>query len=398
MGSTRERTRFVGVYQRVSDTGTHKGKPDVCFDITYKSGSRKVWEKVGWKSEGYTAAMASQIRSERVRDLRHGTVIPKPRSAITLREAWASYLENHITGRSCEESHACLYRIHIDPTLGNRSLDDITELDIATLAQSVAGKGRSPQTAKTVLVILRAAMHRAIKWKLWSGPMPSFEMPRVDNTRFRFLTVQEAAALLDEIGLRSTQWRNISALALNTGMRAGEIFRLHGEHIDLDSGLIHCEGKGGRWRDIPINQGARAVLASLPLRPGQLVFTDRYGLMIEKVSVTFPKSVDALGLNDGVADRRGHVVFHSLRHTFASWLVMDGVPLYTVSKLLGHASITMTERYAKLAPGGLRAAAMRLDRITGNHVSAPPVSTAIPGYPDADTSPDAPPDTEGRSR
>jgi site-specific recombinase XerD len=71
--------------------------------------------------------------------------------------------------------------------------------------------------------------------------------------------------------------------------------------------------------------------------------------------------VDDLGWNAGLNDRRLKVVFHSLRHTFASWLVMDGTPLFTVSKLLGHSDITMTMRYSHLAPDHLRQATSCLE-------------------------------------
>jgi site-specific recombinase XerD len=64
-----------------------------------------------------------------------------------------------------------------------------------------------------------------------------------------------------------------------------------------------------------------------------------------------------LGWNDKISDRRLKLVFHSLRHTFASWLIMEGTPLFTVSKLLGHGDIGMTMRYAHLAPDHLRHAA-----------------------------------------
>jgi len=66
-------------------------------------------------------------------------------------------------------------------------------------------------------------------------------------------------------------------------------------------------------------------------------------------------------LVSSVNDRRLKVVFHSLRHTFASWLVMEGTPLFTVSKLLGHSDITMTMRYSHLAPDHLRQAASCLE-------------------------------------
>jgi integrase len=77
----------------------------------------------------------------------------------------------------------------------------------------------------------------------------------------------------------------------------------------------------------------------------------------------FSKAVNDLGLNDGITDRRQKVVFHSLRHTFASWLVQMGKPLYTVSQLLGHSDVKMTMRYAHLAPDTQRAAAMELEGI-----------------------------------
>ncbi|GHT93293.1 hypothetical protein FACS1894122_08290 [Alphaproteobacteria bacterium] len=63
-----------------------------------------------------------------------------------------------------------------------------------------------------------------------------------------------------------------------------------------------------------------------------------------------------LGFNNGVNDDRQKVVFHTLRHTYASWLVMSGVDLYTVQKLMWHSTIAMTERYSHLAPDHLKKA------------------------------------------
>ena len=77
--------------------------------------------------------------------------------------------------------------------------------------------------------------------------------------------------------------------------------------------------------------------------------------------VPFGRAVNALGLNDGIADRRQKVVFHTLRHTYASWLVAAGTDLYTVQRLLGHQSIALTERYAHLAPDTLKAATRALE-------------------------------------
>ena len=77
-------------------------------------------------------------------------------------------------------------------------------------------------------------------------------------------------------------------------------------------------------------------------------------------------------LNEGITDPRDKVVFHTLRHTFASWLVQAGVPLYTVQRLMGHKSIVMTQRYAHLAPDQGAEAARLLSGISlaGDHEAA----------------------------
>jgi integrase len=110
----------------------------------------------------------------------------------------------------------------------------------------------------------------------------------------------------------------------------------------------------------------------------EFVFPADGGKLRAWVPDTFARVVDELGFNntgeftedvDGnpipvkIQDRRQHVVFHSLRHTFASWLVMKGVPLYTVAQLMGHSTIVMTQRYSHLAPDSMRHAAMKLQGV-----------------------------------
>jgi site-specific recombinase XerD len=79
-----------------------------------------------------------------------------------------------------------------------------------------------------------------------------------------------------------------------------------------------------------------------------LVFPTTKVTRIERISKTFNRVVEELGLNEGITDTRYKVVWHSLRHTYASWLVQSGVSLYTVQKMLGHSRINMTERYSHL--------------------------------------------------
>jgi integrase len=101
--------------------------------------------------------------------------------------------------------------------------------------------------------------------------------------------------------------------------------------------------------------------------PASLVFIDRKGNKIKEPSAAFSRAVDRVGLNDSIVDKRQKITFHSLRHTYASWLVEAGVSLYVVSKLLGHKSLKMTARYAHVGENAERRAA----RALAEHIKAP---------------------------
>ena len=96
--NVRKPTKFSGVYQLESTHKRYDGKPDLCFYITYKLPSgKKIWEKIGWRSEKITAALASDIRADRMQQLRLGeAAVPVQRrkeSGLTFGDAWAIFDE-----------------------------------------------------------------------------------------------------------------------------------------------------------------------------------------------------------------------------------------------------------------------------------------------------------------
>ena len=105
----------------------------------------------------------------------------------------------------------------------------------------------------------------------------------------------------------------------------------------------------------------------IPETPDAFLFTRRGGgphAMISSDSdESFVRAVKDCGLNDGITDRRHKVVFHTLRHTYCSWLAMSGVPLYTISELVGHTTVQMTKRYSHLCPDTKHDAAAKIASI-----------------------------------
>ena len=139
--------------------------------------------------------------------------------------------------------------------------------------------------------------------------------------------------------------------------------------VNLKSGtLLIKDTKSGRNRNAIMTDDVRAMFESIiKNRESEIVFPSRKGAKTTEISRTFDRVVEKLGFNKGIKDRRQKVVFHTLRHTYASWLVMSGVDLYTVQRLMGHMSISMTERYSHLAPDHLRKAVSRMESDLNKH-------------------------------
>lgn len=365
----RKATRYIGVYSRTSESRRHEGRPDVCFDISYKIGRRKVWEKVGWKSEGVTAGYASRLRTERMQESRLGKVVKKAR-VRTLDEAFELYREAHLASTKSERRIVGMYYAGVSPVFGREQLHRIGTLDIQKFVTSLVGR-RAAATIRHYVSIIRVVYRKLILWGEYSGDVPTdgVVMPRVDNQRGRYLTQEEAARLMEGLRNRSEDTYRIAVLSLYTGMRAGEIFGLRGEDIDLAEGTISIKNsKNGRARTAYMTKVIREMFDAMELIPGRPVFPARDGGVRKEVPDTFERAVDELGLNDSLADVRDRVVFHTLRHTYATWLVSEGVPLYTVSKLLGHSTLKMTERYAKHAPEAKRKAVEVLNGMLDNYL------------------------------
>ncbi|MCU0808870.1 MAG: site-specific integrase [Candidatus Contendobacter sp.] len=232
--------------------------------------------------------------------------------------------------RSAERDHYSAKRLY--PVFTGRMLDSLTPADIRQYIRQRKSEDIQPATINKELRLLSSALNHAAREWGWVVSNP------VSGRTF------------------------FIRLALHTGMRRGELLSLEWARVDFSANLIHLAGintKSGKRRSIPLNATARAALINragfrashCPNAPW--VFCNAGGQRIASIKRSFNTACRRAGLVDF------HI--HDLRHTCAAWLISAGVALAEVRDLLGHASITMTERYAHLAPENVRAAVAVLD-------------------------------------
>lgn len=365
----RERTKYRGVYERIADERTHNGKPDICFDITFKKDGKKIWEKVGWLSDGYSAKLADQVRAERLRSIRHGEDLPQERKkAPFFKEVAEKYLEWAETNKVREgKEDEYRYKKHLAPRFENKRLNEISSFSLEKLKSDLSKSGLSPASVKHCLVLFRQMVNKAIHWKMYQGenPIKGVKMPILQNQRQRFLTHEEANQLLNQLTKTSRQLHDIALLSLQTGLRAGEIFNLKGQDLDFENKLITISNpKNLESRKAFMTKSVKKMLVKrITDSPDEYVFKDRkHKGKIQGVSRAFFKTFKELKLNEGITDPRQKISFHSLRHTFASWLALQGEPILTIKELLGHKTLAMTAKYAHLSPDHKRGATLRLEK------------------------------------
>lgn len=391
MGYTWNQTKHEGVRYREHPTRKHGVKPDQYFVIRYRVEGKRHEEALGWASQGWTAAKAAQTLAKLQEAARTGegatSLAEKRKQAEAQREQERQEEETrarelvtfgqifhdsympaaHLNKSkvSCDKEDG-FYRNWIGGVLGSKALVSIAPFDLERLKKIMLEAGKSPKTTHYCLAVVRQVFNFAKRNGLFHGdnPVSFVKKPTADNRRLRFLSHEEADRLLAALAERSPDVHSMALLSLHCGLRAGEIFSLTWQDVDLGRGILSLrDTKSGKCRAAIMTDAVKDMLAARQagMPPSDLVFPSRTGERIMEMSNTFQLVADGLGLNNGVTDRRQKVVFHTLRHTFASWLVEQGVDLYTVKELMGHSTLAMTERYSHLSPDKLRRAVKTLE-------------------------------------
>ncbi|MBS3919083.1 MAG: site-specific integrase [Deltaproteobacteria bacterium] len=369
--SRRKATEFEGVRYRSHPSRKHGIKNDQYFSIRYRVDGKRVEEGLGWASKGMTAKKAALQLAELQEAHRKGTGEP-----VTLREkrkiarakrgkqekqgiTFGDYFINTFIPQAVIEkpretkdkkSH---YEHWIKPVMGALPFPEIGVLELERVKTNMLTAGKAPRTIQYVFSTIRRVWNDAKLKGIVSEESPTrkIKLDRFDNKRARYFTHDEAEKFLTELKKRNGSLWDMALVSLQSGLRFSEIANLRYGDIDLKRNIIGIrDSKGGFSRYARMTEEVRNVFSRM--EPGAreaLIFHDADGMRIKRPSKIYMKVIDGLGFNNGVTDRRQRLTYHSLRHTYASWLVDRGVGLYDVQKLLGHKNSQLTERYSHLS-------------------------------------------------
>jgi integrase len=423
MASKWIKTTFPGVRYRKHPTRKNGVNWDQYFTIRYKvpTGEKTAKGKdittdkedgLGWASEGWTGSKAYKILKELKENRKAGqgpqTLTAKrgieqakneeaeqakaqaEKENVTFGEFMTgTYLPQSKLDKKAKshEIEAMLYERHIADTIGTLPFSNISAFHLEKIKKTMADKKLSARTIEYTLQTIRQGFHMARKLGIYAGESPTraVKFPKPDNMKLRYLSIEEAEKLLAGLAAKSQSAYDMALLSLHCGLRFGEIAALTWPCVNLEQGTLAILNAKTGSRTAYLTERAKAMLevrkqsqkeaaTRKALKPShewkkEFIFPKQSGEKGVKAqaSKTFGRIVEELGFNEGVTDRKQKVTFHTLRHTYATHLYESTHDLYLTQRSLGHATGTMTARYAKMSESRLRegAAALQAAFING---------------------------------
>jgi len=251
----------------------------------------------------------------------------------------------------------------LDRHLADRELESINRALIDAITEAKRAEGCSNATVNRTLALIRAILHKCARDWEWLDRAPAVRLLKEPTRRIRFLSRDQARTLLREL---PAHLRDMASFTLATGLRAANVTGLTWEQVDLPRKLawIHPDqAKARRAIAVPLNETAMDVVRAQRGRHPVQVFTYE-GKPIKQVSTAaWYKALKRSGIEN--------FRWHDLRHTWASWHVQGGTPLFALQELAGWETEKMVRRYAHLAAEHLAVYAANTES-HGTHTAQPP--------------------------
>jgi len=328
---------------------------DVTYYITFKHKGKLIWKKVGRRSEGVNEYKCLEVRNRILSELRHGVDISYRvnKQDITLDFLAQRYFEYGRIHIKSIEKYIALYNKHIRVMLGRKPLSQMNDSDILRVQRTLRDKGLSDATNNFIVQLIKRIVNWGIKNSYFDYmPFKNIKYFKLNNARERYLTNKEINTLFFYAPDEETKL--FLFFALSTGARANAILNIRKKDIDLENKTILLSDDKGKTTYVGfLNDEVANYISSFfhQLDPMDFVITKKKTpLKIGTLRYRLKKIFDRL--NEGIdpKDRKNRVVIHTLRHTFASHLAINGASVNVIKKLLNHKDIKQTMRYAKLGP------------------------------------------------
>lgn len=367
------------IFERGKRSGRGDGRWCAILDLGWEGGKRRRKYLYG--------ATAGEVQDALLKArVDHAAGLPVSTDRQTVAQLLRDWLENSVrpsvraaTYRSYEQT----LRNHLIPELGRLPLRKLGPQHVRAMINRKLAAGLSPRSVAYLRVVMRAALNQARKWNLVVRNVAELvEPPKCERFRIEPLSPEQARALLE--AAKGTKLEALYVVALACGLRMGEVLGLRWQDVDLEHGRVAVsqalqrqKGRGLVLTETKTDRSRRRIALPVPLvaalrahRVRQLeerlaagsrwqergfVFTSSVGTPIEPRNLfrSFKATLKRAGLPD--------IRFHDLRHSAASLMLAQGVPLRVVMEVLGHSSISLTANtYSHVMPSLVQDATERV--------------------------------------
>ena len=364
----------MSVYKRKWKSKSGKGRMTWMVQVEWRNPDDTT-VSIRRKSPIQTKRGAEQYERDIRAALADGSYGQEVKHMPTVAEFAGDFLETYAKANnkhSTYEDKKTIFRLHLIPCFGHMKLDEVGPRQIEEF-KAVKLRSLSAKTVTNHLSVLRKMLNVAHEWEILSS-VPKFRWMKLPPSTFRFLDFDQAERLIEAAAKEPDQtWWTMIMLALNTGMRQGELLAVQWDDIDLVSGTLVVRRsvtrgvlgtpKSGRDRQIPLNARVLGALKAHRHLRGPFVFCNEDGSMLTKNQCRRP--LRKLQRRSGLMA----LAWHDLRHTFASHLAMRCVPMRAIQELMGHSEMKTTTRYSHLSPVVRRDAVEKLSEPAPQYMS-----------------------------
>ena len=351
--------------------------------VAFKDNTTGKW-KHRWKTTD-GSRKADTLKTAMLREVDKGYQQPTKETVATFMQSWIDGYKANITARSYDR-YSGIVKNHIIPSIGKIPLALLSPQNIQKMYSDKLESGLAPRSVRYIHIVLHRALQTALKWhKITVNPADSVDIPKAQHTEMQIWNESEIIQFLE--AARSTPYHCLFYLAIFSGARRGELLALRWQDVDLKTGQLSISRSvqcvNGEYifsqpkteksrRTIALPQSAVLLLKQLREVAEHTRARIDPKSKVEDAELIFTHTTDGVPLRPNTVSRAWETTakkagvkiirFHDARHTHASLMLQQNVPLKVVSERLGHSSVSVTgDVYSHILPGMQESAAQRFD-------------------------------------